>query len=81
GQSYTITQGGPAESTRTAIMVITDLGFSQSRAGQAAAESYILALFLIVVSIAQFWATRDRSAGRERKEARAAERRYRERLA
>ncbi|WP_130866593.1 carbohydrate ABC transporter permease [Acidipropionibacterium timonense] len=74
GQAYTITQGGPAQSTRTAIMVITDLGFSQSRAGQAAAESYVLALFLVVISIVQFWATRDRDAAREHREQRAARR-------
>jgi ABC transporter, permease protein len=60
GQSYTITQGGPAQSTQTAIMVITDLGFMQSRAGQAAAESYILAFFLIVVSVVQFLVTKER---------------------
>ena len=67
GQSYTITQGGPAESTRTAIMVITDLGFSQNRAGQAAAESYILAAILIVISIAQYYATRDHKEAKDRR--------------
>lgn len=68
GQSYMITQGGPTESTRTVLMVMTDLGFGQSRAGAAAAESYILALFLAVVSIIQFRLMRDKDAARERRE-------------
>lgn len=72
GQSYMITGGGPTESTRTALMVMTDLGFKQSRAGAAAAESYILALFLGVVSLAQFWLMRDKDAVREKKQARLA---------
>ncbi len=64
GQSYIITQGGPAQTTQTAIMVITNLGFSQSRAGQAAAESYLLAFCLVVLAIIQFLLTRDRSEPR-----------------
>lgn len=72
GQSYLITNGGPTESTRTVLMVMTDLGFSQSRAGAAAAESYILALFLAVVSIIQFWLLRDRGAAMERRNAKIA---------
>ncbi|MGD8213994.1 carbohydrate ABC transporter permease [Aestuariimicrobium sp. Y1814] len=74
GQSLLITNGGPTETTRTVLMVMTDLGFSQSRAGAAAAESYILALFLAVVSIAQFWLLRDRGAALERRAAKAIKR-------
>lgn len=67
GQSYIITQGGPTQSTQTAIMVITDLGLSRFQMGAAAAESYVLALFLAVVSIANFWIMRDRDAIAQRK--------------
>lgn len=67
GQSYMITQGGPTESTRTAIMVITDTGFSQNRAGQAAAMSYLLAIGLALVSVLNFWLMRDKDAAREQK--------------
>ncbi|MGA4670090.1 carbohydrate ABC transporter permease [Propionibacteriaceae bacterium Y1923] len=74
GQSYLITNGGPTESTRTVLMVMTDLGFSQSRAGAAAAQSYILALFLAVVSVAQFWLLRDRGDAMERRAAKAIKR-------
>ncbi|MEL4503342.1 sugar ABC transporter permease [Luteococcus sp. H138] len=70
GQSYMITKGGPTESTRTALMVMTDLGFKESRAGQAAAMSYLLALCLAIVSIIQFWLMRDKDAEKERKNAR-----------
>ncbi|NLE99056.1 MAG: sugar ABC transporter permease [Propionibacterium sp.] len=67
GQSYLITHGGPTETTRTAIMVITSTGFSQNRPGEAAAMSYILALFLAVVSVVNFWIMRDKDAAREEK--------------
>ncbi len=70
GQSYLITQGGPTQSTQTAIMVITDLGLSRFQMGAAAAESYLLALFLAVISLANFWLMRDQdevAARRERK--------------
>lgn len=68
GQSYLITQGGPTESTRTAIMVITQTAFSQNRPGQAAAMSYILALFLALISIGNFWLMRDKDLARERRD-------------
>lgn len=67
GQSYMITNGGPTESTRTVLMVMTDLGFGQSRAGAAAAESYLLAICLCVVSVIQFWLMRDRDAVAEKR--------------
>lgn len=65
GQSYMITKGGPTETTRTALMVMTDMGFGQSRAGMAAAMSYLLALCLAIVSMVQFWLMRDRDAERD----------------
>ena len=71
-------EGGPlesAQSTQTAIMVMTDLGFQQNRAGQAAAESYLLALCLGLVSLLQFWLMRDKDAAAARKVAKAADRR------
>ena len=71
GQSYIITQGGPTQSTQTAIMVITDLGLSRFQMGAAAAESYLLALFLAVVSILNFWLMRDRDAAAQRRLVRA----------
>ncbi len=46
GQSYLITQGAPGDSTRTAIIEITERGLSQYRMGEAAAMSYLLAIFL-----------------------------------
>ncbi len=60
GQSYLITQGGPTESTRTAIMAITDLGLSQYRMGAASAQSYVLAVFLAIVALANFRLLREK---------------------
>lgn len=54
GQAYLITQGGPSNETRTAIMYIAQEGLQNFRMGSAAAMSYILALFLILISILNF---------------------------
>lgn len=67
GQSYLITQGGPTQSTQTAIMVITELGLSRYQMGAAAAESYLLALFLALISIVNFWLMRDKDAVAQKK--------------
>ena len=50
GQSYLITQGAPGDSTRTAIIEITERGLSQYRMGEAAAMSYLLAIFLGLIA-------------------------------
>lgn len=60
GQSYLITRGGPGETTRTAIMEITDLGLSQYRMGQASAMSYVLAVFLALISLVNVVAIREK---------------------
>ncbi|HEY5821741.1 MAG TPA: sugar ABC transporter permease [Propionibacteriaceae bacterium] len=60
GQSYLITQGGPGDSTRTAIIEITERGLSQYRMGEAAAMSYVLALFLAIIAVANFYLTREK---------------------
>ena len=44
GQSYLVTKGGPGDSTRTAIMVMTEQGLRQFKMGTASAMSYVLAL-------------------------------------
>jgi multiple sugar transport system permease protein len=77
GQSYLITQGGPSNSTETAIMEILDLGLSRFQMGAAAAESYILALFLAIISAVNFWLLRDRDAALGRKQLKQQRRRQR----
>ena len=54
GQSYLITQGQPGNETRTAIYYIADTAFGQSNAGAATAMSFVLAVFLMIVSILTF---------------------------
>jgi multiple sugar transport system permease protein len=54
GQSYLITQGAPGQETQTAIMYIGEQGLRQFQMGDAAAMSYILALFLIAIAIFNF---------------------------
>jgi multiple sugar transport system permease protein len=62
GQALLITQGGPGDTTATALMVITDTGFGQFRMGQAAAMSYLLAAALAIVSVVVFALMRERKS-------------------
>jgi multiple sugar transport system permease protein len=61
GQAFLITKGGPGDSTRTAIIEITQRGLSQYRMGEAAAMSYVLAVFLGIVSLINFYLTREKA--------------------
>jgi multiple sugar transport system permease protein len=54
GQSYLVTQGAPGNDTRTAIWYIVETGLRQFNMGAAAAMSYVLALFLMIISVANF---------------------------
>jgi multiple sugar transport system permease protein len=60
GQSYIITQGAPGNETRVAIMYIAETGLRQFNMGVAAAMSYVLALALLLVSVANFAVFRNR---------------------
>ena len=60
GQSYLITQGAPGDSTRTAIIEITERGLSQYRMGEAAAMSYLLAIFLGLIAMLNFYLLREK---------------------
>jgi multiple sugar transport system permease protein len=55
GQAFLVTQGGPGNRTRTAIMLIAEEGLGQFNLGVAAAMSYVLALFLVAASVG-IWA-------------------------
>jgi multiple sugar transport system permease protein len=54
GQAYLITEGAPGDETQTAIMYLAEEGLRNFKMGSAAAMSYVLALFLAVISIANF---------------------------
>jgi multiple sugar transport system permease protein len=60
GQSVMVTGGGPGDSTRTALMVILGEGLESFRMGSAAAMSYLLAVFLGIVSIVNVLMVRGR---------------------
>jgi len=62
GQSVLVTQGGPGDDTRTALMVIADTGLPQFRMGQATAMSYVLAICLAIVSVVNFVLLRERKS-------------------
>jgi multiple sugar transport system permease protein len=54
GQAFLITQGAPGNETRTAIMYIAEEGLASFRMGNAAAMSYVLAVFLMIISVLNF---------------------------
>ena len=54
GQSYIITKGAPGNDTKPAIWYIAEQGLRFFKMGPAAAMSYVLALALAVVSLANF---------------------------
>jgi multiple sugar transport system permease protein len=62
GQAYLMTRGAPGTETRTAIYTITETGLRSFQMGDAAAMSYVLTVFLMLLSIAVFWLFRERRA-------------------
>ena len=62
GQSYLVTQGAPGNQTRTAIQFIAEEGFRNFRLGSAAAMSYVLSIFLMLLSAVVFFVFRDRGS-------------------
>jgi multiple sugar transport system permease protein len=54
GQAYLITEGAPGDETKPAIWYIAEEGLQNFKMGSAAAMSYVLALFLAVISLANF---------------------------
>jgi multiple sugar transport system permease protein len=60
GQALLITEGAPGNETRTAIMLIFQEGLRSFRMGNAAAMSYLLAIFLLVISLVNFAVFRER---------------------
>jgi multiple sugar transport system permease protein len=60
GQALLITEGAPGNETRTAIMYIFQEGLRDFRMGNAAAMSFVLAIFLLMISIVNFVVLRER---------------------
>ena len=54
GQAYLVTQGAPGNDTRVAIWLIAEEGLREFRMGSASAMSYVLALFLLLISVLNF---------------------------
>jgi multiple sugar transport system permease protein len=62
GQAYIMTQGAPGNATRTAIYYIADEGLKRFQMGAASAMSFVLTLFLAVISLAVFFLFRQKEA-------------------
>lgn len=64
GQPYLITQGQPGRETRTAIMQIGEVGLRQFNMGRASAQSMVLTLSLMAISLVCLSFIRERRAKR-----------------
>ena len=64
GQAWLITGGAPGNETRTAIMLIAQEGLQNFRLGSAAAMSFVLAFFLMLVSLVTFFFFREKKEKR-----------------
>ncbi|MCU1574762.1 MAG: sugar transporter permease [Micrococcaceae bacterium] len=53
-QPYVLTNGGPGDSTRTAVMVIFESAFQQLEFGRASAIGLVLTLLILAVTALQF---------------------------
>ncbi|PLT31051.1 carbohydrate ABC transporter permease [Peribacillus deserti] len=53
GQPYLMTRGGPGTETKVLLMNIVDEAFKQRQLGNAAAMSLLMALLMIIISVAQ----------------------------
>jgi multiple sugar transport system permease protein len=62
GQSFIMTNGAPAQDTRTAIFYIAETGLQNFQMGEAAAASWILTVALMVLSVLVFGVFRLRGA-------------------
>jgi multiple sugar transport system permease protein len=60
GQAFLMTNGAPAQETRTAIFYIAETGLQNFQMGQAAAASWILTLALMLLSVVVFGVFRAR---------------------
>lgn len=59
-QIFVMTGGGPFFQTETLVMLLYRVGFEQFDLGYASAVSYVLVVFIFVLSMAQFWYFRKR---------------------
>jgi multiple sugar transport system permease protein len=62
GQSWLITEGAPGNETRSVIMLIAQEGLRSFRMGSAAAMSFVLAFFLLLISLVNFAVFRERKS-------------------
>lgn len=63
GQSQLLTAGGPSGASRTAVLFLFESAFGRWELGYASAAAEVLFVIILVVTLAQYWATGRASAG------------------
>jgi len=53
-QAFVLTQGGPANSTKTVVYHIYQTGFTQLEMGYASAQAFVLAVVILIFSAVNF---------------------------
>ena len=61
-QIQILTQGGPSGSTRTLLYMYYQLGFQEFKMGQATATAVIMIIITVILSLAQFTASKTKSS-------------------
>jgi len=64
GQAQLLTAGGPSGASRTAVLYIFEVAFGQWEIGYATAAAELLFLLIVMVTLAQYWATSRTQEGR-----------------
>lgn len=57
GQAQLLTAGGPSGASRTAVLFIYEVAFGRWEIGYATAAAELLFLLIVMVTLAQYWAT------------------------
>ena len=55
GQVYMTTRGGPGNSTYTMVLYVYNYAFSTNNWGYASSAAYVVALFIMVMTVVQFY--------------------------
>lgn len=58
GQSQLLTAGGPSGASRTAVLFLFESAFGRWELGYASAAAEVLFLIILIVTLTQYWATR-----------------------
>jgi len=60
-QAYVMTEGGPANATKTVVYYIYETGFEELKMGYASAQAFVLFMIILAFSLVNIWINRESS--------------------